>query len=193
MFLSKNSQKNLKVLGGLTATAVLATLYAASRPQFEPPEHVGFPALSMGDQYLSTVQSGDVLFFNHPAYIEGKPMKWIYNQIMKWGNNKNDFEHMGVIVIHPKEKYPYVLEKGLFGQSIATPFEDRIAWSHAQDVMMRSLHLLRTPQFEHDAATFLHEELNNDKKSKVNITYICFNPHNDLFSTNCICYWVTLP
>lgn len=150
------------VIGGIGA-GLIPVGAALAWPQFEPPEHVGFPAGSMGDNFMSVIQTGDILLFNQPQFIP-KPVKWAFSQLQKAANS-GDYEQVGVVVWNRQQQYPYILEKTLFG-TIATPFEDRIAWTGSQDVLLRTLHLFRTPEFQQKAASFIIDEMEKSGASK---------------------------
>jgi hypothetical protein len=150
--------KSVKVTGLGACAGLVPFALALAAPQFQPQEHIGFPVGSMGDNYLSVVQTGDLLFFNSPQFVT-RPVKWFFSQLQK-KSNFSEFEHLGVIVWHPKQEYPYVIEKTLFG-TIATPFEDRIGWTRSQDVMLRTLHLFRDRKFQERAQEFVKTEMEN--------------------------------
>ena len=138
---------------GIPALALLST---AAFPGFSPTDSRAFKNLTVGQSYLATLQTGDLIFFNQPAFVPF-PLKMLLSGLAKSANN-DDFEHVGVIYWHPTEHYPYIVEKTWRGLQI-TNFEDRVLHSGAQDIMIRSVHFMRTPEQEREAARFLDEEV----------------------------------
>ncbi len=96
------------------------------------------------------------MFFSRTR-AQYSPLSFLLAHLAKAANG-GDLEHVGVIVRHPQHHYPYVLERTWRGPQL-TGFEDRVLHSSSSDIMVRSVHFLRSHHDEAAAQQFVAEQL----------------------------------
>lgn len=158
--------------GALVCTAVTGSLLvSASRDNpidgtSRPDEQTAgrrFEQLSIGQAYLASLQTGDLIFFN-PSPFTPKPLKFILSRLQR-GANGGDFAHVGVVVRHPTHDFPYVLEHSWRGVQLVD-FEDRVLRSSCADVMVRSLHMPRPRDADARALAFAEAAVQRDQATR---------------------------
>jgi len=133
---------------------------------FSPPkvdENKVFEQFSVGQAYLASLQTGDLVFFTRPR-LTSKPLQTLFRHIERFANG-TDGEHIGVILRHPDHDYPYVVERTWRGIQV-TPFEDRVLHSSSEDVMVRTLHAPKSPEADRKALELIQEVLKQQESTR---------------------------